>query len=190
MTMRFLVASILAVCALSGPARAGEATASTGNVAHLNRLEDQIDKPWTHLLSQNGIDLVPGENYRLTFRAKASQGLMLRISTKFDQPPWKGLEDQRVQLDTEWRSYEVSLNGKDAEPGHTRLEFRFGGPEAGEIWIADVRLVPDGADETSPNLVVNGRFEDKLLNWYIEGQRPGVFTVDVQTLQEAGGAAP
>jgi len=189
MSMRLFVAGFFAAVVLPCLGEASDATAPAGNAAHLNRLAAEVDKPYIHLLSQNGIDLAPGETYRLTFWARASEGRMLRISTKFDQPPWKGLQDQRVQLDTNWTFYEVSLNGDGAEPGHTRLEFRYAGPEAGEIWIADVRLLPETADAAAPNMIQNGRFEDKLLNWYIEGQRPGIFAVDVEALP-GGGANP
>lgn len=189
MSRRHILSVLMAVCAVSGSLRASDAAAPAGHAAHLNRLAAQVDKPYNHLLSQNGIDLSPGETYRLTFWARASEGLILRVTTKFDQPPWKGLQDERVQLDTTWTFYEISLKGDEAEPGHTRLEFRYAGPEAGEIWIADVRLLPETSDDASKNMIRNGQFQDQLINWYIEGQKPGIFAVDVEALA-GGGANP
>ena len=151
----------------------------TGKAAHLQRQMEMTDKPWTQLLSQNGIDLKPGETYLLTFWAKASQIMVLRVLTKLDQPPWAGLQEKKLELGTEWALQEVLLQSDTAEPGHTRLEFRYGGPDAGDIWIADVQVRPE-ADAAAPNLIQNGRFEEELTNWYIEGQRPGAFSIAVE----------
>lgn len=181
-----LSAAFFAACILPGWTE--DAAAPAGNYAHLSRLEEG-DKPGSHLFSQNGIDLNPEASYRLTFWAKASTPLVMRVLTKFDQPPWKGLQDKRVELGTEWQQHEVILSGAGAEPGHTRLEFRYAGPEPGEIWLADVQLQPEG-EADAKNMIVNGRFEEKLTNWYTEGQRPGIFVVDVQTPQEAAPATP
>jgi len=182
----FLVVAFLAACILPGWTE--DAAAPSGNFAHLKRLEEASDKPWSHLFSQNGLDLNPDVSYRLAFWAKASTPLVMRVITKMDQAPWKGLQDQRVELGTDWQLFELSLSGSGAEAGHTRLEFRYAGAEAGEIWLADVQLQPEG-DATAKNMIVNGRFEDKLTSWYIEGQRPGVFVVEVQTPQDAAASA-
>ena len=182
-----LLTALLLACA-GLPLQAGsEPQGPTGNAARLQRQMEMTDKPWTQLLSQNGIDLKPGETYRLTFWAKASQVMMLRVLAKIDQPPWTGLQEKKLELGPEWTQQEVFLQSDLAEPGHTRLEFRYGGTEAGDIWIADVELRPD-ADTSAPNMLPNGRFEDDLTNWYIEGLRPGAFAITVEPAK--GGAAP
>lgn len=177
-----LAAGILAGLAIASPA-ADSAAGPSGQAAHLNRLVDMPEKPWTQLLAQNALDLSPGEIYRLTFWAKASQPLVLRVLTKIDQPPWTGLQEQKLDLGTAWEKHEVLLQSDAAEPGHTRLEFRYGGPEAGEIWIADVSLLPDGND-TAPNRIQNPRFEEALTHWYTEGLRPGQFVIETAPVSQ------
>jgi len=156
---------------------ASDTTPIPGKAAHLKRLEEDS----SNLLSQNGIDLATGETYRLTFWAKASHPLVLRVLTKMDQPPWKGFQAKTVEVDTEWHQQEIALDATGTVPGHTRLEIRFGGPEVGEAWIADVRLRKEGDEEESGNLLMNSRFEEGeggLAHWYIEGLKPGVFEVE------------
>jgi hypothetical protein len=178
----FITASLLA-CAVI-PLRAGDAQAPSGNAALLHRMVEMSEKPWTQLLSQNGLDLKPGEPYLLTFWAKASQDLTLRVLTKFDKAPWTGLQEQKLELGTEWVRQEVLLQSDLAEPGHTRLEFRYGGMEAGDIWIADVQLRPE-VDAAAPNMIQNGKFEEQLTKWYIEGQRKDAFSILVEPVKPA-----
>lgn len=172
-----------AVQAVDGDA----ASAPSGNAARLQRLVEVSDKPWTQLLSQNALDLKPGEPYRLTFWAKASAPMVLRVLIKIDQAPWTGLQEQRLELGAEWQLQEVFLKSDIAEPGHTRLEFRYGGTEPGDLWVADVQLRPEGSNDAE-NIIQNGRFEDQLVHWYIEGQRPEVFSIQVEPVQSAGSA--
>ena len=165
---------------------AADPVAPSGNIAHLQRLEEVPEKPWRHLFAQNKLDLKPDQNYLLTFWAKSSQPLTLRILTKVAQPPWAGLKEQKVELTTDWQRFELMFDGENTVPGQTRLEFRYGGQESGDIWIGEVAMHPEGSDQKSEtNLILNGRFEDQLSNWYIEGQQPGVFLVGVQSVQDA-----
>ena len=184
--------AILGATCISMPvvqtAHAADGTASPpGNVVHLKRLEESPESPAKHFLAQSDIDLKNDDAYVLTFWAKASPSLAMRVTTK-NTRTWAGLESQRVDLGSEWQQCEVQLVGEKAEPGHTRLEFHYDGQEAGDIWIADVHLRLEGADKKE-NLIVNGRFEDQLNKWYSEGQQAGVFLIEVQTPSDANAAA-
>jgi len=159
----------------------------TGNAARMQRHVEMSEKPWTQLLSQNGLDLKPGESYLLKFWAKASQPMTLRVIMKIDQAPWTGLGEQKRELGTEWELHEVLLEPTTPEPGHTRLEFRYGGPESGDIWIANAELRPE-ADAGAPNMIRNGNFEEQLTSWYTEGVRPNGFSVLVEPVK--GATAP
>jgi hypothetical protein len=175
------------IAAQTVPALGADAQAPTGNAARLQRMVEMSEKPWTQLLSQNALNFTPGETYLLSFWVKSSQYLTLRILTKFDQAPWTGLQEQKLEIGPEWTHQEVLLQSDKAEPNHTRLEFRYGGTEAGDIWIADVQLRPE-ADAAAPNMIQNGRFEEQLTKWYVEGLRPGGFSIAVEPVQT--GAAP
>jgi len=164
-----------------------EATGPAGMTVHLQRLSEVAEGSNRQFFSQNDVNLLPDNTYVLTFWAKSPQSLAMRVSMKVSQAPWSGVgEPQQVELTPEWQKYEVSLEGAGAVPGKTRLSFHFGSPEAGDIWLADLRLRNAAGDESSSeNLIVNGRFEDGLEKWYSEGQRADVFQVNVQSLTEA-----
>lgn len=180
--MRKLFLRILAISLACTATAVRAEEGPTGNAARLQRLVEITEKPWAQLLAQNALDLKPGEMYRLTFWAKASQALTLRVLIKMDRPPWTGLQEQKLDLGTSWEPLEVLLQADTADPGHTRLEFRYAGTEAGDIWIADVQLRPD-ADTSAPNMIQNSRFEEKLKNWYTEGLRPEAFVIQVEPAQ-------
>lgn len=163
------------------------ADAPTGNAAHLKRSEETPDQPWRHLFGQNNIDLKESESYMLTFWAKASQSMKLKVSTKVGQPPWAyfGLRTE-VELSPEWQRYELTFDGKGSVPEKTRLSFNYGGTEPGDIWIADARLRVAGTDENSTeNLLKNPRFDEDLQDWYTEGVQPGIFLVETQPVSDA-----
>ena len=182
--------AFLCVSAVSAQNESPTAKGPSGNAAHLSRLVEQTDQPWKQQLYQNDIDLKQGENYVLTFWAKASKPLKVKVSTKNGAPPWAffGLRND-VDLTTEWTRVELGFPADEKViSGHSRLSFNFGGPEAAEIWIADVRLQKAGADpKTTDNLIQNPRFQEELTHWYAEGAQAGVYVCDVQSLSEAGG---
>lgn len=164
-----------------------EGAAPTGNTVHLQRLSEMAEGSNRQFICQNDIDLHPDNTYVLTFWAKSPQSLAMRVSMKVSQAPWSGVgEPQQVELTSEWQKYEVGLEGAGAVPGKTRLSFHFGSSEAGDIWLADLRLRNAAGDESSgENLIVNARFEDGLEKWYSEGQRADTFQIKVQSLTEA-----
>ncbi len=159
----------------------------TGNAVHLQRISEAPEGGNRQFLCQNDINLHPDEAYLLTFWAKSPQSVSMRVSMKVSQPPWGSVgTPQQVELTPEWQKYEVSIEGTGAVPEHTRLSFNFGDAQAADIWLADFRLRGVGSDESSTdNLMSNARFENGLEKWYSEGQRAGVFQVNVQSLTEA-----
>ena len=169
-------ASVLLASVVAG----GAQDAPVGNVVHLKRYEAATDSPGRYLFSQNNINLSPDVPYILSFWAKASQPVRLRISTKFDEPPWTGFgKPEVVELTSDWQRYEVPLDGAGASPGHTRLQFHFVELDHGDVWMADIQLKENGAAAEAENLVHNGRFEEALTGWYIEGVRKEIFEITV-----------
>lgn len=186
-SLRSLVVMTLTVVA-TAMVSAGE-SGPAGNAVHLKRFEESPDQPWRHQFFQNDIDLKAEETYVLTFWARASQSLIMKVSTKVSQPPW-GFFGTRseVELTPEWQRHELTFSGEGSVPGHSRVAFGYAGTEPGDIWLADLSLRPEGAD-SSPNLIDNPRFEDAMSRWNSEGTQTGVFLVETQSLSEANASA-
>jgi len=189
-TLLCAVVALQGFFAISSVPAADDAASPPGNIVHLKRFVEEVDAPWKHFLAQNGVELKNGETYILTFWAKASTQCPLKISMK-DNQTWEGVGSQATaEVSTDWQKIELPLSGEKSEPGRTRLEFHYGNGNSGDIWIADIRVRPEGTDEKSPdNLITNGRFEDQLNRWYTEGQNEGGFLVEVQSLADANATA-
>jgi hypothetical protein len=157
-----------------------------GLTAHLVRPQPAPGNPRGHGFFQASIDLQPGADYLLTFWGRASKPTPFLVYTKDDCPPWAIFGARAtVTFDTAWRRYKVAFNAKDAIPQHTRITFGYSGPDAAEVWLADVALRKTDALD-GPNLIANGQFENGLAQWVVDGKQNGVYDAAYQIITADG----
>jgi len=87
-----------------------------------------------------GLNLVDGQYYTLSFRAKADAVRRMPVYTAVDQEDWHQLGlNAQAQLGTDWKQYRYTFQASRTVPKHSRISFVFGG-DSGSVWLADVRL--------------------------------------------------
>lgn len=125
---------------------AGEAPLPAGRVLQVRTTTP--DKTEWHLqLHQSDLDLKEGQEYTLSFWARAQEPRRMTLNSKTDQPPWQdtGLGDS-IQLTPKWKRYNLFFKAHDVTPGHSRISFILGNA-AGDAWLADLSLRANGAFE-------------------------------------------
>ncbi|MEO1289893.1 MAG: carbohydrate binding domain-containing protein, partial [Chloroflexota bacterium] len=100
---------------------------------------------WRVELSRHGCELVAGQTYELTFRARASDPRSITLSSQKDSPDWRnfGLYSQ-VQLQTTWQTHQLRFTATETT-SQARIQFLVGASE-GTVWIDDVSLVTTAPD--------------------------------------------
>jgi hypothetical protein len=95
-------------------------------------------------LKQNGIKLLEGKNYTLSFYAKTDLPQQISVSFGKETAPWTnyGLY-QIIDLNKEWNRYRVSFIAKAGAGIDTRLAFVLGKTN-GHIWLDNVTLTETG----------------------------------------------
>ncbi len=159
-----------------------------GNVMHLTRPQAEPKDFWKHQIYQDHISLVDGQNYTLTFWAKASIPLRLGVATKVGQPPWNffGLEDD-AGLTDDWRMFTFHFTANGPVTGQTRLCLWYNVPDAAEVWIADIHLTSATPTDGAPdNLIANGQFNDGWGQWDLSEKAPGFFDAEVIVPSDPG----
>ncbi|MDR1279295.1 MAG: hypothetical protein LBK99_00540 [Opitutaceae bacterium] len=168
--------------------------APAGNIAQLNRLVEEPEKPYRHQLFYDGLNIDPATNYNVTFRAKASAPTRLAVSTNNSQPPWAffGVREN-LELGTTWELHTLPFRGAGAIPNASRLNFNFGNADAVKIWLADVAITPAGG---GANVLPDGQFTGKLGDWKTrggawvpEGAQTGVYEVTIIPAADSATAA-
>lgn len=82
---------------------------------------------WQVYVRRHALDLVKGNHYRLSFRARADAPRPLGVVLMNDQPPWKDLGlSTRVELRNDWGAYQFDFIAKDDER-HGRIQWQGGG---------------------------------------------------------------
>lgn len=114
----------------------GRATLNINNVG---------GNPWEPQLIQRGINLVQGENYRLTFTAAAAANrsmvvLVQRVGGD-DGSGWTAYAEQTFNLTTTPQTFTLDFTMNNPSDANTQLAFNVGGGSTQNVTISDVRLV-------------------------------------------------
>lgn len=97
---------------------------------------------WHAQAHVSGLNLEPGKDYVVTFRAKADRDVTVGVDSRLDRPDWRFLGlGSSVRLGPEWREYSLGFRATDPEPGHGRIGFVLGEKPA-TVEIADFRVRP------------------------------------------------
>ncbi len=114
-------------------------TAAEGNTSARIEISQSQGTDWQVSFSQSPVAVNAGEDYTLTFWAKADHERAIGAWVQQNSPPWTGwLDFGAVTLTMEWQQFELSAPaaGSDAQ-----ADFIFGlGAETGTVWLDDVRL--------------------------------------------------
>ena len=109
-------------------------------------IESTSGTDWHVELRQWNRELSAGATYLLEFSAKADQTREITLQSRKGSPDWDvfGL-DQRLQIDSTWRSYSYTFEA-NTNTSEARIQFQVGAL-TGTVWIDDVRLY-----QTTPSL--------------------------------------
>ena len=132
-------------------------------------IEDGGSHPEAVQLDQKGMNLVAGNDYKLSFKARADESrsiqvILLNVASTAD---YSGVKTIELTADMEEKIFEFTMpeNVSDSE---ARVVFNFGG-EDGDVYLDDVVLlktsnIPDyGNIDLYP--LKNGDFSDGLASW-------------------------
>lgn len=118
---------------------------------------------------QQGVSLISGNKYKLSFKARASEartiaaGLFTQDGTAYEAP-------QTVSLTNNMESYEIVIDVGAAIESSGQLKFLLGG-DGGQIYIDDVSLIRltdnniGGLPLNSQFLLKNSDFSNGMTNW-------------------------
>jgi hypothetical protein len=103
---------------------------------------------WDVQLLQSGLTLVPGQTYRVSFRAKAAAARAFEFSVSKNVDPWTLYTPWQTYdstLGTDWQDYAVSfIAGSDVSTApDTRVYFGVG-PGTGTVWLSQPSLITGG----------------------------------------------
>ncbi|HYN93333.1 MAG TPA: glycoside hydrolase family 9 protein [Pilimelia sp.] len=126
---------------------------------------------WDVSLGHNGVPLVDGAPYALSFSASASAPVTVRANVQLNEAPYTAALSRAVALTGEAQTFEYAFTaGVDSANG--TLTFQLGGSaEAYTFCLDDVTLSSDSAapPPAGPEQVQNGDFADGTNGWFSYG---------------------
>jgi len=102
--------------------------ASNKATISINKIGDSGEKTWEPQLVQNGVTLVEGMNYRLTFDASASKEQKMGVIIQMAGDPWTDYFKDSLVLTTTLKTYTYEFKMKSASDENGRIGFNFGYP--------------------------------------------------------------
>ena len=108
-------------------------------VAHFH-VKEAGQENWHVQATQTGLDLDQGENYTLSFWARADRSRPLTIVASLDMPDWHRIApDTSLSLTPEWKKLTLTFTAAHTVPKHSRIVFVLG-DATGTVDLADVSL--------------------------------------------------
>ncbi len=159
---------------------ATEANADGANPALRIDITTAGTEPWHVQLVQAGMSLVPGQAYRMSFRAKASSARELSYGVGQNGDPWRGYtpgQTTHPMLGTEWQDHAVSFvapSDVSTGPGN-RVLFDLG-PAIGTVWIGQPSLSTGGPVLQTGETLDTGNIP--LIPWLGDRSFPGAARLD------------
>jgi len=121
--------------------------------------------PWDVALGHNGIPLVDGAAYTLTFTATAGDGATVTANVQLNEAPYTTVLSTAVTPDGTART-QTFTSGLTATDGTFTLQLG-GKPDPYTFCLDDVSLTSDS--ELAPEQIENGDFSDGTGGWYSYG---------------------
>ncbi|MDB5294112.1 MAG: glycoside hydrolase family 16 [Phycisphaerales bacterium] len=97
---------------------------------------------WHAQAFQTPVELKDGQEYAVTFSAKASDERAVKVQAAIDEEDWHpvGL-DEEVALGKEWKAYDYKFTAADVRANKNRVGFVFGQAK-GKVWVKDLVVKP------------------------------------------------
>lgn len=96
--------------------------------------------PWSVNLFQTGIDLVPGQEYVLSFSASADRSMDITAGVGMSLDPWLPYTDERISLNQQLQDFILRFTYAGETGTDSRIFFDCGGGETGTITLENVSL--------------------------------------------------
>jgi hypothetical protein len=95
---------------------------------------------WHVQVVQTGLDLKDGQEYSLTFSAKASSDRQVPVNAMIDQDDWHQIGlSETADVTKDWKEFRYSFFAEQTVPMKNRLSFILG-TDKGKVWLKDVKL--------------------------------------------------
>jgi len=132
---------------------------ASSNKANINITKIGAD-PWNPQLVQNGITLVEGMKYRLTFDASAGAARKIVVMIQMASSPWTTYFEEEVSLTTTSKTFTYDFTMESASDENGRFGFNLG-QATGTVTISNVKLnyvaeSSGGTSSSSSGAVVAG----------------------------------
>jgi len=149
-------------------------TANTSLTVNAGRLCADVPagsvNPWDVSIGHNGIPLVDGAAYTLTFTASASTAAAVRANVQLNEPPFTASLSREVALTPTAQTFTYTFTaGIDSANG--TFTFQLGTPAAFTFCLDNVSLSSEdsGPPAGGPEQVENGDFADGMAGWFAYG---------------------
>ncbi len=124
-------------------------------------IDSAASEPWQIQLTQNGIPLVNGQQYRLTFTAAAGAVTEIEVNIGMDHEPFTLYSDsamQTISLSTEQKRFSIDFVMDAPSDSTARVAFNCG-QAAGELYLDNIHLVEKyiASAKTLPKRIVRQR---------------------------------
>jgi len=129
------------------------------------------EKIWQAQFAQNGLDLADGQEYMVTFWARADHARPMTVVSQIDQSDYHMLGlSERVELATDWHKYALHFTPTHTVKGHNRLGFQMG-ETTGAVELVGLALQASQGKTpraVASNLLTNGNFAQGTSLWNLE----------------------
>ena len=161
----------------------------SGNISITSEAAGSVD--YSVQLVQEGLPMLKGAEYRLSFDASAEKERTIIAAVTAPEAGWiRYLKDTKINLGPQKKHFEFTFKMNDADDPMGRLEFNLGNQNStAAVKISCVRLEMVRAPKNSAgkksvlpdgNLVHNGEFqegENRLAEWNVSGKKGAEFHV-------------
>mgnify|MGYP005829176547 CR=1 FL=1 len=145
------------------------------------KLENEGVKPGDILIKQGGLQVKKGQEYELTFGARAAEERSIQVELVSGDGQ-ESYGEQEIHLTKEMKSHSLSFQlPADADP-EAQLSFKLGG-QTGDVYLDDVRLVPE-SPPVDMHPLKNGDFSNGMEHWgnYVHFDATGSVSVQDEAL--------
>jgi len=119
-------------------------TAAGGGAAsaHIS-VSEPAAEDWHISFWQQDIDLVGGDNYTLSFYARASEPLSFRVIIQNQVEPFEGFaEAVEIFVESSWQEFSLPFTASHNSQGEAKVVFALGNTQA-DIWLDNIVLNHD-----------------------------------------------